>query len=52
MSEKNKNKAEKPAKKAVRDDKSESKENKSPGPGPMGGGDSEVNESAGSKVKT
>ncbi len=39
-------------KKVAKGKDSKDKQNKSPGPKPMGGGDSEVNESAGSKVKT
>ena len=50
MSEKGK-KVEKVAKKTVKGEDSKDKVNKSPGPDPMGGGDTEVNESAGSKVK-
>lgn len=39
------------AKKTAKGEVSKSKEDKSPKSGPMGGGGSEVNEAAGSKVK-
>lgn len=39
-------------KKVVKEKDYKDKQDKSPGPKPMGGGDSEVNESAGSRVKT
>lgn len=50
-------KVEKAAKKATKGEASKGetskgKENKSPKSGPLGGGSSEMNESAGSKVKT
>ncbi len=45
-------KAEEAAKKVAKGDGSRGKQEETPKSGPMGGGGSEVNESAGSKVKT
>jgi len=51
MAEKDK-KIKEAAKKAAKGDESRGKKEKSPESGPLGGGQPEVNESAGSKVKT
>ncbi len=52
MSEKkDKEKAEDRTKKAKKGEGSDYKQAKSPGPAPMGGGDQQPNEAAGSKVK-
>lgn len=45
-------KAEKAANKVAKGDESKDKGGKSPKSGPLGGGSSEMNESAGSRVKT
>jgi hypothetical protein len=52
MAEIDKKRAEKAAKEATKEEESKDKQNKSPGPRPMGGGDAEVNEAAGSRIKT
>lgn len=52
MAETGKKKAEEAAKKTAKGEPSKDKGGKSPRSGAMGGGGSEMNESAGSKVKT
>ena len=51
MAETGKKKVEEATKKVAKGEDSKGKTNESPGPKPMGGRDSEVNEAAGSKVK-
>lgn len=51
MAETGKKKVDEAEKKSTKGEDSKDEGNESPGPAPMGGGDAEVNEAAGSKVK-